>query len=211
MPFATDTHTTPRRAAMVPLPPAGASPGSMKISARAALAMSRDSMAETSVPALLSVMPMPASKKAGRSHDPLMGAIAEFVVRRRWFLLFGSAVVVLGLLAAVPRNDLNDVLVHFFDESVEFRQDTDFLDERLSGNTVLEYSLASAGPDEISDPVYLAEVSAFAEWYRAQPEVRHVTVITDTFRQLNKSMHGGDPDAYRLPESRDLASQYLLL
>ena len=163
------------------------------------------------MPALLSVMPMPAPKKAGRSHDPLMGAIAEFVVRRRWFLLFGSAVVVLGLLAAVPRNDLNDVLVHFFDESVEFRQDTDFLDERLSGNTVLEYSLASAGPDEISDPVYLAEVSAFAEWYRAQPEVRHVTVITDTFRQLNKSMHGGDPDAYRLPESRDLASQYLLL
>ena len=65
MPFATDTHTTPRRAAMVPLPPAGASPGSMKISARAELAMSRDSMAETSVPALLSVMPMPAPKKAG--------------------------------------------------------------------------------------------------------------------------------------------------
>ena len=139
----------------------------------------------TFLPALLSVMPMPAPKKAGRSHDPLMGAIAEFVVRRRWFLLFGSAVVVLGLLAAVPRNDLNDVLVHFFDESVEFRQDTDFLDERLSGNTVLEYSLASAGPDEISDPVYLAEVSAFAEWYRAQPEVRHVAVITDTFRQAS--------------------------
>ena len=165
----------------------------------------------TFLPALLSVMPMPAPKKAGRSHDPLMGAVAEFVVRRRWLLLFGSAVVVLGLLAAVPRNDLNDVLVNFFDESVEFRQDTEFLDERLSGNTVLEYSLASAGPGEISDPTYLAEVSAFAEWYRAQPEVRHVTVITDTFRQLNKSMHGDDPDAYRLPESRELASQYLLL
>ena len=165
----------------------------------------------TFLPALLSVLPMPAPKKAGRSHDPLMGAIAEFIIRRRWLLLFGSAVVVLGLLAAVPRNDLNDVLVNFFDESVEFRQDTEFLDERLSGNTVLEYSLASAGPDEISDPTYLAEVSAFAEWYRAQPEVRHVTVITDTFRQLNKSMHGDDPDAYRLPESRDLASQYLLL
>ena len=165
----------------------------------------------TFLPALLSVMPMPAPKKIGRSHDPLIGAIAEFVVRRRWLLLSGSLVVVLGLAAAIPRNDLNDVLVHFFDEGVEFRQDTEFLDERLSGNTVLEYSLASPAPGEISDPAYLAEVSAFAEWYRAQSEVRHVNVITDTFRQLNKSMHGDDPDEYRLPKSRDLASQYLLL
>ena len=164
----------------------------------------------TFLPAMLSLMPM-RTPKAGGQNDPLMGAIAEFVVRRRWVLLFGSGAVVLALAAAVPRNDLNDVLVHFFDESVEFRQDTEFLDERLSGNTVLEYSLAASGPGEIVDPAYLADVSAFAEWYRAQPDARHVTVITDTFRQLNKSMHGDDPDAYRLPESRDLASQYLLL
>ena len=36
-------------------------------------------------------------------------------------------------------------------------------------------------------------------------------VITDTFRQLNKSMHGDDPAAYRIPESQELAAQYLLL
>lgn len=41
--------------------------------------------------------------------------------------------------------------------------------------------------------------------------MRHVAVITDTFRRLNQTMHGDDPDAYRLPESRELAAQYLLL
>ena len=164
----------------------------------------------TFLPALLSLLPTRAPS-AGRSDDPPMAAIAEFVVHRRRILLFGSSAAVLALLAAVPRNELNDVLVHFFDESIEFRQDMDFLDERLSGNTILEYSLVSPGPGEFADPAYLADVSAFAEWFRAQPETRHVTVITDTFRQLNKSMHGDDPDAYRLPESRDLASQYLLL
>ena len=164
----------------------------------------------TFLPAVLSLLPMRAPK--ARQHDDrLMGAIGEFVVRRRWLLLLGSGAVVLAMAAAVPRNDLNDVLVHFFDESVEFRQDTDFLDKHLSGNTVLEYALASSGPGEVTDPAYLADVSAFAEWYRAQPETRHVYVITDTFRQLNQSMHGDDPDAYRLPESRDLAAQYLLL
>ena len=164
----------------------------------------------TFLPALLSLLPMRAPK-AQRRDDPAMAAIAEFVVRRRKALLWGSVGVVLALAAAIPRNDLNDVLVHFFDESVEFRQDTDFLDERLSGNTVLEYSLASSGPGGVTEPAFLADVSAFADWYRKQPETRHVEVITDTFRQLNKSMHGDDPAAYRLPASRELAAQYLLL
>ena len=164
----------------------------------------------TFLPALLSLLPVRAPA-GGKDHDPTMAALADFVVRRRTVLLWGSAAVVLALLAAVPRNELNDVLVHFFDESVELRRDTDFLDAHLSGNTVFEYSVVSPGADGIADPAFLRDLSAFADWYRAQPETRHVRVITDTFRQLNKSMHGDDPEAWRLPASRDLASQYLLL
>ena len=164
----------------------------------------------TFLPALLSILPMrvPPARRAG---DPAMAALAEFVVRRRTALLWGSVAVVVALAAAVPRNELNDVLTHFFDESVELRRDTDFLDEHLNGNTVLEYSLVSAGPGGIAEPAYLADVSAFADWYRAQPDTRHVRVLSDTFRQINKSMHGDDPAAYRLPASRDVAAQYLLL
>ena len=164
----------------------------------------------TFLPALLSLLPMRAPR-AGPRHSPLMTLLAGFVVRRRKALLLGSIAVVLTLLAAIPRNELNDVLVRLFAEGVEFRQDIEFLDERLSGNTVLEYSLVSSGPGGIAEPDFLADVSAFAEWYRAQPETRHVTTIADTIRQLNKSMHGDDPAFYQLPESRDLVSQYLLL
>ena len=85
------------------------------------------------------------------------------------------------------------------------------MDERLSGNTLLEYSLEASTEGGVTDPRFLAEVSSFADWYREQPPVRHVAVITDTFRQLNKSMHGDDPTAYRIPESQELAAQYLLL
>ena len=72
-------------------------------------------------------------------------------------------------------------------------------------------SLPSGEPGGISDPAYLSDVEAFADWYREQPETIHVSVITDTFRQLNRSMHGDDPAEYRLPASRELAAQYLLL
>ena len=164
----------------------------------------------TFLPALLSLLPM-RTPAARQEKHVVMAAIAEFVIRHRTHVLWSSMAVVLVLLAAIPRNELNDVLVYFFDESIELRQDVDFMDKHLSGNTVLEYSIVSSGPEGIVDPAFLSDLSAFADWYRAQPETRHVMVISDTFRQLNKSMHGDDPAAYHLPARRDLAAQYLLL
>ncbi len=165
----------------------------------------------TFLPALLSLLPVHSTPVATKHDSQAMTAIAEFVVGRRKIVMWGSVVVVLALLAAVPRNELNDVLVHSFDESTQFRKDTDFLDKRLSGTTQFEYSLAAGRPGDVTDPAFLTEVAAFADWYREQPETRHVEVITDTFRQLNESMHGDDPEAYRLPADQELATQYLLL
>ena len=162
------------------------------------------------LPALFSLLPVRAAKER-RFRLPHMNDLADLVLRHRKTLFLGWAVFVLAMAAAIPRNELNDVLVHFFDEGVEFRQDTDFMDEHLSGNTLLEYSLEAHAEGGATDPLFLAEVSNFAAWYREQPPVRHVAVITDTFRQLNKSMHGDDPAAYRIPESQELVAQYLLL
>ena len=164
----------------------------------------------TFLPALLSLLPIHAAKDR-RLRGPTMNLLADSVLRYRKALIWGWLAIVPVMILAIPRNELNDVLVHFFDEGVEFRQDTDFMDERLSGNTLLEYSLEASTEGGVTDPLFLAQVSNFADWYRKQPPVRHVAVITDTFRQLNKSMHGDDPTAYRIPESKELAAQYLLL
>ena len=39
----------------------------------------------------------------------------------------------------------------------------------------------------------------------------HVNTVTDTFKRLNKNMHGDDDSKYTLPNDRELAAQYLLL
>lgn len=164
----------------------------------------------TLLPALFALLPVRAA-----SHRSIGGftmkSLADLAIRHRKALFVGWTIIVLAMIWAIPRNELNDVLVHFFDESVEFRRDTDFMDEHLSGNTVLDYSLQAHTEGGVTDPVFLADVARFADWFRQQPSVRNVAVVTDTFRQLNMSMHGDDPDAYHLPESQELAAQYLLL
>ncbi len=63
----------------------------------------------------------------------------------------------------------------------------------------------------MNEPAFLQKVEKFVGWYRAQPEVPYVRTYTDVIKRLNRNLHGDDPDWYRLPDSRPLASQYLLL
>ena len=164
----------------------------------------------TLLPALLSVMPLRASPgRAGRST--FFDRLGAFVVARRTLLLWSMAAVAVALATGVPRLELTDNWLKYLDERYEFRRDTDFVIENLSGMENLEYSLNAGREGGVTDPDYLRKVDAFAEWYRAQPEVAHVQAFSDIMRRLNKNMHGDDPDFYRLPEDSELAAQYLLL
>ena len=164
----------------------------------------------TFLPALLSLLPLRV-RTEGNGRDVAMERFADFVVRRRKGLMWGSVLVVVALAASAPRNELNDVFLHYLDEKVEARRDADFTIENLTGLHTIEYSLSSGETGGVSEPAFLSRVAAFAEWCKEQSETLHVNVVTDMFRQLNKTMHGDDPAEYRLPASRDLAAQYLLL
>jgi len=158
------------------------------------------------------IMILPGRQQVGETASSrLMNRFAEFVIARRRQLLVGMGLASLLVISMVPMNELNDNFVEYFSKKIEFRRDADFASENLSGLYLLDYSLESGQDGGISDPEFQQNIEKFAKWYREQPEVIHVNVISDTFKRLNKSMHGDDPAWYKLPAERDLAAQYLLL
>ena len=114
-------------------------------------------------------------------------------------------------LSCLPLNQLNDEFVKYFDKTIAFRQATDFLNKNMGGIYSIEYSLDTGVEGGVNEPVFLQNVEAFAKWMKLQPEVIHVNTITDTYKRLNKSMHGDEQSWYKLPEQRELAAQYLLM
>jgi uncharacterized protein len=120
-------------------------------------------------------------------------------------------IISLILISFIPRLELDDRFIQWFDKSVPFRVDTDFATANLTGPYVLEFSIESGESGGISEPEYLQRLEAFTAWLRAQPEITHVNSFADVMKRLNKSMHADDPGWYRLPDKRDLAAQYLLL
>lgn len=162
------------------------------------------------LPAIVSLLPIK-MRVISADRDTLMERLGHWVVLKRTQLMWGMSALVLVLVAMLPLNQLNDVFLHYFDESIEFRADSDYTTENLTGLYIADYSLNAGESGGISEPEFLAEVEAFAEWYRAQPETMHVNVITDVWKRLNKNLHGDDPAFFVVPSDRELAAQYLLL
>jgi len=162
------------------------------------------------LPALMAVLPVRV-KQDESSRTTSMDAFASFVLGNQKALFVGTGLLIVVLVALVPRNQLNDVFVNYFDKSVTFRNHTDHITENLSGMYFIDYSFDSKDASGINKPDYIAKLQAFERWLQAQPEVVHVNALSEIYRRLNKNMHGDDAAYYRIPEEQNLAAQYLLM
>jgi uncharacterized protein len=164
------------------------------------------------LPAVMAILPLRV-KVISDAERPkkFVEKLADFVILHNRKILISSIVAVIGISALSVKNELNNEFVKFFDKSVKFRTDTDFISENLTGIYTIEYSLGSGESDGISDPKYLAKLDEFDTWLREQDEVMHVNTFSETMKRVNKSMHGDEQSYYTVPKAKNEAAQYLLL
>jgi predicted RND superfamily exporter protein len=162
------------------------------------------------LPALVMVLPVHAKKQAQRKSRAMEG-MAAFVIRNRSKVLIGSGLVTIVLFGLIPMNQINDDFIGYFKESVDFRSDTEFTAENLSGIYSIAYSLEHGESNGISHPEFLRQVEDFSQWLKTKEEVTNVETISEIFKRLNKNMHADDQKYFKLPEDKELAAQYLLL
>jgi predicted RND superfamily exporter protein len=141
----------------------------------------------------------------------VMDLYSGFAVRHRWKLLTAGLCLFAIPSVFVLRNELNDEFLKYFDESVPFRRDNDFITRELTGVYQFQYSLRAAGREGVVEPRYLEVLDRFGEWFRQQPEVWHVESLADLLKRINQNVHADDPLSYRLPMTRAAAAQSLLL
>jgi len=164
------------------------------------------------LPPLLAVLPFrvkPSSRDERMQRA--MAVMAGWVIRWKTPLVVFLAAVGITFGAFVPSIHINNQFAEWFEEDYPIRKNTQYLMENLTGIYQVAFSLKAGESDGVSDPEYLQNVDRFANWLRAQEGVVQVGTVVDTLKRVNRSMNGDDPAMYRLPESRELAAQYLLL
>ncbi len=163
------------------------------------------------LPALLAILPVKVKVTSNSDKLAFMERFAEWIIPHNKKLLWASSLAVVVISVFTLKNELNDDFINYFDQSIQFRQDTDYISENLTGIYTIEYSLGAGESGGISNPEYLQHLQRFERWFEEQADVVHVNSFTEVARRVNKSMHGDDPAYYRLPQSREEAAQYLLL
>ncbi|WP_124949733.1 efflux RND transporter permease subunit [Sulfuriferula thiophila] len=163
------------------------------------------------VPALMLILPGGKVHSQEESKFKLMERYQNFFLNHRYKMLFGSLLFTAVVGSFVTQNKFDDSFHEYFDKTTEFRQATDFTLQHLTGVYLMDFSIEASKPGGINEPAFLQKTDEFSNWLRQQPEVLHVNTFTDIMKRLNKNMHADDPAQYKLPESRELAAQYLLL
>lgn len=164
----------------------------------------------TLLPALLSVLPIRVKTQSANKPE-MFSRLADFVINRKYWLLIGGIVMIGLMISGVFRLQFTDNWTQYFDQRFQFRTDSDFVAENLTGLESWEFSLDSGIDGGVTNVEFLNKLENFANWLRKQDEVGYVHTFTDTMKRLNMNMHGDNKEFYKLPEDSALAAQYLLL
>ena len=110
----------------------------------------------TFLPAVVSLLPSieirPISNNAAR-----MRRLADFTIERRRWLMAVFLIVIPVVGSGITRIETDDNYVKYFDESFDFRRDTNFMEDRLTGFHVLKYLLPSGESQDMTRPDFLKQ------------------------------------------------------
>ena len=162
------------------------------------------------LPAMLALMPTPKGKIENNTPS-IMLKFANIVIRfyKPLFIIMACLIIAVG--SQLHRNTITERWHEFFDTSFEVRNTLEATNDTLGGLHTIFFVLDSQQENGINDPEYLQQTDNFSQWLLTQEKVSSVDSIASIIKRLNKNLHANNEDWFKIPESRELAAQYLLL
>jgi len=142
----------------------------------------------------------------------LLRTASAVAIRHRKAILAVSAGVFAFSLAGMAQIRVDSNWLDDFRDETPLKQITQRVDEVMGGTTNLIYLFETDEEGGIKEPAALREMERVQQVAERHGGVlRKSYSLLDVLKDLNRAFHGGDPDWYVIPESRELVAQYLLL
>jgi predicted RND superfamily exporter protein len=170
----------------------------------------------TFTPALRSLLRPPGGKERRveqrvRIWDRIELFIAAAVTGHRRLVYIGAAIFAVVGIIGMTRVVTNNSTKTYFAQNLPFEQQDRFLNARMGGTNTLSLLIEGKEQDAIKDPRVLKAMDDIQHFLEQQPYVGKTVSMADFIKRMNQSMHGDDAAFYRIPDDRNLISQYLLL
>lgn len=143
-------------------------------------------------------------------HTKLETLGAVLPIHSKTIMRLSYCLIFLSIIAASFIKVETNLLEYFKKDSATYI-DALFVDQNLGGTETLEVSLKTVNADNLLDPDTLIAIEKIENFLENQEIVTHCTSINDFYREMNKAFHNNNPKWLKVPDSRELAAQYLLL
>ena len=170
----------------------------------------------TFIPALRAMLPPPGEKEYLRERalsfwDRLTAFFYRLAIERRRMVYVVSAVLIATLSLGGYWLRIDNSQKSYFTTAVPARIDDDKLNDRMAGTNTIYTLVDTKQEDGIKDPAVLAGMEKMQAFFEAESRVGKTVSLVDFLKRMNQSMNEDKKEFYRVPESRDLVAQYLLL
>lgn len=140
----------------------------------------------------------------------LKALFIKLVKYKRWIVAAGILIVVWAAgMTTQLRVETN--LIEFFKEKSQVRAALTFIGQHLAGVETMDISFKAQVADAFKEPSNLFVIEKVQRFVDGLDSVDKTLSFVDFLKDMNQSFHGEDSAFYRIPDSMELVSQYLLL
>jgi len=169
----------------------------------------------TFIPAIRSVLRPSHKKRVAKGPDLLdrfLTALASQITGNgRTMILTGAALfLVISVIGTLRVQVSNSNRSQFF-ESTDLRKDERALNQKFAGTSTFYILLESKKEDALKSPGVATAVDRLQRKLEGLPEVGKTESYVDYIKQMNQTLHGGDPAFNKVPDAQDQISQFLFL
>ena len=167
------------------------------------------------VPILLSLRAKPEIKeKKRRRNDPIeriLVVVADLNERYPKTLIGLGICLFAGSTIFCTRVKMESYILEELTEDNPILQANLIMERDMMGVMPYEIQIATGKEDLGMEPAFLARVDQLEAFVAEQPWIRKTLSVVDILKEMHQAMNDGKPEFYRVPETRELVAQYLLL
>ena len=134
------------------------------------------------------------------------------------FIKRNSVVIIVSVIVATAlstyiglQNEVNTNPIKHFTKNLRLRNDFDYLKEKFNGLGGPEIIVDSGKAEGAKDPIFLKKIEKLIAKIDTFEEVNRVTSILDVVKKVNKSLHNGDSNEFKIPDTQQKVAENLFL
>ena len=172
------------------------------------------------IPAMFTFVRKESIEKASRGEDAESSRISQFLAhlarlgahKPRAVVLTGLALFAVAIYGTT-RIKVNNNMVEWFTKSSEVRTADRVMNKALGGTSLGYLVVGSTGDEDefIKSPQALRYIEGLQRSLEKLPDVGKTASVVDYIKRISRVLHNDDPAYDKVPQSKELAGQYLFL